>query len=212
MNFYLIVFFTLMLTNVQLSAQVSDLKELNSEDILNLAVSEFDGKRYENCLNTLNRAIEINHNGELSDILYYYRALTYLKLEQENKAICDLDTAIAFNNQKIHYRELRLELNMHSIKFNDALTDIEQILVSNPNHELALLNKGIIMQQSGEIQNAINLYSKILTINSQNKESLYLRGMIYLQNAMADKGCVDIQLSANMNYKPALEALSRYCR
>ena len=212
MNFYLIVFFTLMLTNVQLSAQVSDLKELNSEDMLNLAVSEFDGKRYENCLNTLNRAIEINHNGELSDILYYYRALTYLKLEQENKAICDLDTAIAFNNQKIHYRELRLELNMHSIKFNDALTDIEQILVSNPNHELALLNKGIIMQQSGEIQNAINLYSKILTINSQNKESLYLRGMIYLQNAMADKGCVDIQLSANMNYKPALEALSRYCR
>jgi tetratricopeptide (TPR) repeat protein len=201
-----------MLTNVQLSAQVSDLKELNSEDMLNLAVSEFDGKRYENCLNTLNRAIEINHNGELSDILYYYRALTYLKLEQENKAICDLDTAIAFNNQKIHYRELRLELNMHSIKFNDALTDIEQILVSNPNHELALLNKGIIMQQSGEIQNAINLYSKILTINSQNKESLYLRGMIYLQNAMADKGCVDIQLSANMNYKPALEALSRYCR
>jgi len=212
MNLYLIVFFTLMLTNVQLSAQVSDLKELNSEDMLNLAVSEFDGKRYENCLNTLNRAIEINHNGELSDILYYYRALTYLKLEQENKAICDLDTAIAFNNQKIHYRELRLELNMHSIKFNDALTDIEQILVSNPNHELALLNKGIIMQQSGEIQNAINLYSKILTINSQNKESLYLRGMIYLQNAMADKGCVDIQLSANMNYKPALEALSRYCR
>jgi tetratricopeptide (TPR) repeat protein len=201
-----------MLTNVQLSAQVSDLKELNSEDMLNLAVSEFDGKRYENCLITLNRAIEINHNGELSDILYYYRALTYLKLEQENKAICDLDTAIAFNNQKIHYRELRLELNMHSIKFNDALTDIEQILVSNPNHELALLNKGIIMQQSGEIQNAINLYSKILTINSQNKESLYLRGMIYLQNAMADKGCVDIQLSANMNYKPALEALSRYCR
>jgi tetratricopeptide (TPR) repeat protein len=201
-----------MLTNVQLSAQVSDLKELNSEDMLNLAVSEFDGKRYENCLNTLNRAIEINHNGELSDILYYYRALTYLKLEQENKAICDLDTAIAFNNQKIHYRELRLELNMHSIKFNDALTDIEQILVSNPNHELALLNKGIIMQQSGEIQNAVNLYSKILTINSQNKESLYLRGMIYLQNAMADKGCVDIQLSANMNYKPALEALSRYCR
>lgn len=201
-----------MLTNVQLSAQVSDLKELNSEDMLNLAVSEFDGKRYENCLNTLNRAIEINHNGELSDILFYYRALTYLKLEQENKAICDLDTAIAFNNQKIHYRELRLELNMHSIKFNDALTDIEQILVSNPNHELALLNKGIIMQQSGEIQNAINLYSKILTINSQNKESLYLRGMIYLQNAMADKGCVDIQLSANMNYKPALEALSRYCR
>jgi tetratricopeptide (TPR) repeat protein len=212
MNFYFLVFFTLMLTNVQLSAQVSDLKELNSEDMLNLAVSEFDGKRYENCLNTLNRAIEINHNGELSDILYYYRALTYLKLEQENKAICDLDTAIAFNNQKIHYRELRLELNMHSIKFNDALTDIEQILVSNPNHELALLNKGIIMQQSGEIQNAINLYSKILTINSQNKESLYLRGMIYLQNAMADKGCVDIQLSANMNYKPALEALSRYCR
>lgn len=180
--------------------------------MLNLAVSEFDGKRYENCLNTLNRAIEINHNGELSDILFYYRALTYLKLEQENKAIYDLDTAIAFNNQKIHYRELRLELNMHSIKFNDALTDIEQILVSNPNHELALLNKGIIMQQSGEIQNAINLYSKILTINSQNKESLYLRGMIYLQNAMADKGCVDIQLSANMNYKPALEALSRYCR
>jgi tetratricopeptide (TPR) repeat protein len=201
-----------MLTNVQLSAQVSDLKELNSEDMLNLAVSEFDGKRYENCLITLNRAIEINHNGELSDILYYYRALTYLKLEQENKAIYDLDTAIAFNNQKIHYRELRLELNMHSIKFNDALTDIEQILVSNPNHELALLNKGIIMQQSGEIQNAVNLYSKILTINSQNKESLYLRGMIYLQNAMADKGCVDIQLSANMNYKPALEALSRYCR
>lgn len=202
----------LMLTNFQLSAQVSEQKESNSEDMLKVAVSEFDGKRYENCLNSLNRAIEINHNGELSDILYYYRALTYLKLEQGNKAICDLDTAIAFNNQKIHYRELRLELNMRSVKFNDAMSDIEQILLSNLNHELALLNKGIILQEGGEIQNAFNLYSKILTINSQNKEARYLRGMIYLQNAMADKGCVDIQLSANLNYEPAIEALSRYCR
>jgi tetratricopeptide (TPR) repeat protein len=201
-----------MLNNFQLSAQISDPKETNSEDMLKVAISEFDGKRYANCLNFLNMAIAINHNGELSDILYYYRALTYLKLEQENKALCDLDTAIVFNNQKMHYRELRLELNMRSIKFNEALTDIEQILASNPDNELALLNKGIILQQSGEIQNAFNLYVKILSFNAQNREALYLRGMIYLQNAMADKGCVDIQLSANLNYKPAIEALSRYCR
>ena len=202
----------LMLNNFQLSAQVSDLKESNSEEMLKVAILEFDGKRYANCLNFLSKAITINHNGELSDILYYYRALTYLKLEQENKALCDLDTAIAFNDQKIHYRELRLELNMRSLNFNDAMSDIEQILVSNPNHELALLNKGIILQQSGDIQNAFNLYAKILSFNAQNREALYLRGMIYLQNAMADKGCVDIQLSANLNYKPAAEALSRYCR
>jgi tetratricopeptide (TPR) repeat protein len=157
-------------------------------------------------------AITINHNGELSDILYYYRALTYLKLEQENKALCDLDTAIVFNDQKIHYREIRLELNMRSIKFNDALTDIERILHSNPDNEIALLNKGIILQERGEIQNALNLYAKILTIYSQNREARYLRGMIYLQNAMADKGCQDIQLSASLGYKPAMDALSRYCR
>jgi tetratricopeptide (TPR) repeat protein len=201
-----------MLNNFQMSAQISELKETNSEDMLKLAISEFDGKRYANCLNFLNMAITINHNGELSDILYYYRALTYLKLEQENKALCDLDTAIVFNDQKIHYREIRIELNMRSIKFNDALTDIERILHSNPDNEIALLNKGIILQERGDIQNALNLYAKILSIYSQNTEARYLRGMIYLQNAMADKGCQDIQLSASLGYKPAMDALNRYCR
>lgn len=184
----------------------------NSEDLLKEAVSAFEADDFGNCIIFLNKAIEINHNGELSDILYYYRALTHVELGLANKAINDLDTAVFFNDQKKHYSELRLELKMSLLWFKEAMSDIENMLKSDPQNELALLNKGIVLQESGQIQPAIDVYSLLLNVNPENKAALYLRGMIYLQNAMADKGCADIQLAAKLGFMAAKEALSRYCK
>ncbi len=186
--------------------------EPNSEDLLKEAIADFDGKRFEKCLTSLNRAIEINHNGELSDILYYYRALTYIKLEKDSEALKDLDTAINFNDKKLNYLNLRSDLKMRILSFEEAMRDIEKVLSIDALNESALLNKGIILQEKGDIQNALKFFSEILVLNPQNREALYFKGMIYLQNAMADKGCQDIQLSASLGYKPAMEALNRYCR
>ena len=52
-------------------------KDADSETLMNEAIAHFDGSRYEKCLDALNKAIEINQNGELSDILYYYSCLLY---------------------------------------------------------------------------------------------------------------------------------------
>jgi tetratricopeptide (TPR) repeat protein len=200
--------------SLQLNAQNpgSVQKEADSESLLKEAIAHFDGNRFDNCLNALNQAIQINHNGELSDILYYYRALANLKLEQEDKAVSDLDTAILFNDKKLNYLNLRIELKMRQLSFEEALSDIEKVLSIDASSEAALVNKGIILQERGEIQKSLNLYSTALKINPKNAEALYFRGMIYLQNLMAEKGCQDLELAANIGYKAAIEALKRYCK
>ena len=187
-------------------------KDADSETLMKEAIAHFDGSRYEKCLDALNKAIEINQNGELSDILYYYRALTNLKLEKELIALSDLDTAIYFNDQKLNYLSLRVDLNIRLLNFDNASLDIEKILAKESNNEAALLNKGIILQEKGEIQNALNFYTSVIKINPKNAEALYFRGMIYLQNLMADKGCLDLESSSDLNFKPAIEALKRYCK
>jgi tetratricopeptide (TPR) repeat protein len=187
-------------------------KDADSETLMKEAIAHFDGSRYEKCLDALNQAIQINHNGELSDILYYYRALTNLKLEKDLIALSDLDTAIYFNDQKLNYLSLRVDLNIRLMNLDNASLDIEKILAKDSNNEAALLNKGIILQEKGEIQNALNLYTSVIKINPKNAEALYFRGMIYLQNLMADKGCLDLESSSDLNFKPAIEALKRYCK
>lgn len=186
--------------------------EPNSEEILKAAIIDFDGKRFEKCLASLNQAIEINHNGELSDILYYYRALTYVKLNNDAEALKDLDTAVYFNNKKLNYLNLRSDLKMRMLNFEEALTDIEKVLSIDASDESALLNKGIIFQERGDATTALKFYSKVIELNANNSLALYLRGMLYLQNLMPENGCSDLKKSKENGSKEAADALDRYCK
>ena len=186
--------------------------EPNSEEILKAAIIDFDGKRFEKCLASLNRAIEINHNGELSDILYYYRALTYVKLNNDAEALKDLDTAVYFNNKKLNYLNLRSDLKMRMLNFEEALADIEKVLSIDASDEIALLNKGIIFQERGDATTALKFYSKVIELNADNTLALYFRGMLYLQNLMPENGCADLKKSMENGSKEAADALKRYCK
>lgn len=186
--------------------------ERNSEDVLKEAIADFDGKRFEKCLSALNLAIGINHNGELSDILYYYRALTYLKLNQEKEALSDLDTAIIFNDKKTNYLTLRSDIKMDMFMYTEAMSDIEKALYLEPSNETALLNKAIIVQEWGQIHKALELYNDILVANPNQTLALYLRGILYLQNQMPEKGCADIKEAVSKGSKEATEAFNRYCK
>ena len=213
----LIPFFLILSTGIFYAQQSDSIialtvkTEKNSELLLQDAIAHYDGKRFNRCLEVLIEALNVNHNGELSDILYYYKALTYIKLNDNLKAISQLDTAIAYNNNKEHYYFLRAEMQIQSGNFKLADLDLDKTLGLNPAHEGALNNKGMIFQESGIIDEAIEYYNKTLAINPKNGETYYLRGLIYLQNGMPDKGCDDLQKGEDIGHALAKTARIKYC-
>ncbi len=185
--------------------------EKNSEQLLQDAIAHYDGKRYHRCLEVLSEALNVNHNGELSDILYYYKALAYLNLKDQKQTILQLDTAILYNETKSHYYFLRAELLISMGNFKLANNDLDKTLSLNPTHEGALLNKGMLYQESGILDEAISYYNKTLAINLKNGEAYYLRGLIYLQNGMPDKGCEDLQKGEDCGHVMSKSARIQYC-
>jgi tetratricopeptide (TPR) repeat protein len=185
--------------------------EKNAEELLASAIMHYDGKRYELCLQDLDQAVLVNHNGELSDILYYYKAMTYVRLQKNKWAISQMDTAIQFRNDKAHYYNFRAEIHLNSGDFLAAEADLDRSLLINNKQDEVLVSKGMIVQERGNITDAIAYYGSALEINAQNSMALYLRGLIYLQNGMAEEGCIDLKKSAALNYSAAMENSRRYC-
>lgn len=182
-----------------------------TEDLMNEAIAHFDGGRYPQSLVLLEEALQINKEGRLSDILYYYRGLVYYKLKNYPTMCTSLDTAIAFNSDKAHYYYYRAEAFLNLGELHKAQADYKKTIELAPRYDAAWLKYGILLQQKNQIREALIAYDQAIDINPKNSEAYYYRGLIMLQVGMPDKGCLDLSQAADLNYRPAEKALKQYC-
>jgi tetratricopeptide (TPR) repeat protein len=209
----------LLLTTVMLHAQVAEkafpaVVETNNPDTESLiakAIGHYDGGRYQQAKELINEAMQINQEGRLSDILFYYRALCSIQLEEDQAAHSDLDTAISFNNQKPHYFYHRANLKLKATAIDEAFADYEKALSLEPRYEAAWMKKGLILQQKNRIREALIAYNKAIELNDKNAKAYYYRAMIMLQVGMPDKGCADLEKAADLGYRAAEKAQNQYC-
>ncbi len=182
-----------------------------TEQLMETAIAHYDGGRYQKAIQFLNEAMKLNQEGRLSDILFYYRALCYIQLKEDQAAYADLDTAILFNPQKPHYFYHRATLEIKLGKPQQAFADLEKTLELEPRYEKAWMKKGVLLQQQQRIREALIAYNKAIELNDKNAEAYYFRGLIMLQVGMPDKGCADLEKSADLGHRSAAKAQQQYC-
>jgi tetratricopeptide (TPR) repeat protein len=78
--------------------------------------------------------------------------------------------------------ETTIYLQIANEKFNEenwqeAIKDYDKILTLKPEHQQALLNKGICLDELGEKQTALECFDKIITIDKNNYQAWYNKGI-----------------------------------
>ncbi|MGK7940162.1 MAG: tetratricopeptide repeat protein [Crocosphaera sp.] len=106
---------------------------------------------YEEALNSYNQAINgyNEHQAEEKTLMYYDRALTYLKLENFSQAIADLTHVIVFNPNHENAYAQRGYAYLKLRNYQTAFKDFSQVINLNPQATFAYINRGIIAGNLG---------------------------------------------------------------
>lgn len=185
--------------------------EKDAEDLMKEAIIHFDGGRYKNSIECLNKAIEINEFPQLSDILYYYRAVSQAKMKAYTMAISDYSNAIAINPRKSKYFYHRGLAYFQNSNFDEARKDFEKTLTMTGANADIYIKLGFLKQQENDLKGAIADYTKAIELNPKSSNPYYYRGLIYLQVLLHDKACEDLKKASNLGHQGATRQYDKYC-
>ncbi|WCL81912.1 hypothetical protein PPO43_02210 [Saprospira sp. CCB-QB6] len=182
-----------------------------AEAFLKTAIAQFDGQRYRQAVLALDQAMQANEEGQLSDILFYYKALCYLELEEYGAAKNQLDTAISFVDNKAHYYYYRASALLQLGQNQAAYSDLDQSLRLQTDNPKAWLKKGLLLQQQQAYRQALMAYEQALSYQPNWTEALYYKGVLLLQLGLAEKGCQCLEEAKNLGLDKAARAQAQYC-
>lgn len=153
--------------------------------------TRYKNENYVDALTDLDKAIEIYKDD--SDY-YYWRAMTYSKMEQYDKAVGDINSAEALENNNKYYKNLRefvatrIALQAHESNKNenasDAISKYDTAIGLEPNNAIIRYNKAITLYDNNRLDeafeelkkaieldpNEINYYVAIDTVLAQNRD------------------------------------------
>jgi tetratricopeptide (TPR) repeat protein len=185
-----------------------------TEAFLTAAIADFDGKRYQKSLISLDKAIHHNNHPPLQNILYYYKSLTLAQLENFQGALVYMDSAIGFlgDESKPHYYQQRADYYYQFQNWEAALKDYEQVLKSQPQNAHAHVRVGILNLRSNHPAAAIEKFKTGLDLDGSISEGYYYRAFAYFQLIEPQKACADLQKAQALNYPLAQPAIKNYCK
>ncbi len=189
----------------------SSSNDTTAEDLMKEAVLHFDGGRFARAVNSLDQAIKINEYPQLTNILYYYRANAKAKLQQFEAAIIDYNEAIAFANNKSHYYYHRAYAHFENENFENAEKDFTTYMAMEGESADIYMKLGFLKQKENDLHGAIASYSKAIILQPKLAEAYFLRGAIYLQVLLHQKGCKDMKKAADLGHERADRRYSKYC-
>lgn len=135
---------------------------------------------------------------------YFGRAMDFYTLENYNKAINDIDKAIALTPDFTLAYLLRSQARYIGYKSSDkqekdstaiseAINDIDKAILYSPYMPVAFYNKGVLLAESGKYVEALDALTRAIEIKPDFGEAYYNRGFIYL--TLGDKSSAFPDLS-----------------
>lgn len=128
------------------------------------------------------------------EILYYYLSLCYSQLEQQDRALICIDSALLLNSKAADYWVIRGDIHIKLGK--DGASDFRKALELEPDHMearlrlklkmpeseeqpslLPLMTQAFEQLNSGNYTEAINNYTKAIQLNNKLVELWYNRGL-----------------------------------
>jgi tetratricopeptide (TPR) repeat protein len=183
----------------------------NSEELMKEAIVHFDAARYSTCLKYLNKAVEINEFPQLTDILYFYRAVCLTKTRDFSNAITDYNAAISVNAENHKYIYHRGITYFQLGNYKKAQEDFEKTMViQGPDADL-YLKLGFIKEYRNKTEGSITDYSKAIELNPKLAEAYYYRGLQYLRVFLREEACKDLAKATELGYPAAEKEYENYC-
>ncbi len=137
-------------------------------------------EHYADAITDLNRAIEIYKDD--SDY-YYWRALTYTKMEQYNKAVEDIIHAEKFDSNNKYYSNLRqhissqIALQAHKStkneKTSEAIDQYDTAIGLEPDNAIMRYNKAITLYNNNQLDEALKELKQAIELDP-NEINFYI--------------------------------------
>jgi tetratricopeptide (TPR) repeat protein len=144
----------------------------------------------------------IGKHPERAHLVFYFRGLAFLNMDQVDKAIEDFDRAIALDP---YFRDAFLNRGTaleKTGKFDKAIENFDKAIALSPSYE-AYFNRGITFGKMGQLDKAIADYDKAIALNPSRYEAYHAGGTLYGKTGMFDKAIEYFNKYITMNPKHA---------
>ena len=130
----------------------------------------------------------------------------YDKAEKDYKKILDIDNknVNAMLSLSVHYIRNKSYLNAES--YAKRATKL------NPDSDDAHLLLGRSQQYQGLFTDAIKSFKTSISLNSDNSDSYYYLGLIYLRLEDSRNACKNLAISSSLENSKAKKVLRDYCK
>lgn len=181
-----------------------------SEDFMKDALDHYKDGEYNQALRLFNVAVDTNQFEELKDILFYYRAHTYWKLDKLEAAVMDFDSAIVANNEKSHYFYYRSRVKLQQERIDASIEDLGRAIALEEQSNY-YSKRGFLYHKRGQQEKALADFNKAIELDEQAAEAYYNRGVLMFRMLNPKGGCADFQKAVDLGWEAAKAAQERYC-
>jgi tetratricopeptide (TPR) repeat protein len=161
------------------------------------SIASFNTFNYINAIQSINRAISINHSNSYA---YFEKARMVMELEKDmTKAIRLLDTAIQYENKgRYHfYRGIYYQMSDNPV---NAINDYDTATKLKFVHQGLYRNYSILLLKSNQYEKALAMINNAIGLNPRIPENYNSRGEIYIFLAEPDKACAEFEKASFMGY------------
>ena len=111
-------------------------------------------------------------NGQVNDVFYYYREQAALKSHQYQRALDDIQKAIALNDKEVLYKAENAVINIRVGRFDEAAKILNELIKENPDYGEAYRLLGLCCVQQNKKEEACANFNKAKELGDPNADSL----------------------------------------
>lgn len=121
---------------------------------------------------------------------YRFRANAYLRQNEKEKAIADLNAAIRINPENtVFFRGL---LNIIDKDYDGAVSNLTEAIKSNPDNAEIYNSRGVAYFRKGDVEHAIADYNEAIRLDPKYGLALSNRGQAYKNKGELEKALADL--------------------
>ena len=141
-----------------------------------------------------------------------YIAESHYYLEEHNEAIKFYTQALRESPYNPNYWVNRA-MAYSKLDMNDkALKDLNMAIKIQPEYQLALTNKAVILFNAKEYDAASEILYHILEINPRAGKAHYMMGLVHINRQQVDEACAYFQDAVKYGFKDAQKYIDAYCK
>ncbi len=179
-----------------------ELKKAKADEAYKMALESFRAENWLDSVRHLDRAVDCRNDLNLP-VIQRFMASQMVFATRLRQKVTDLENQLKQQQKSVaeFAREYFLMANECEVKFKDtrsALANLNKALKLNPNFREALIRRGILLCQTGDLKSAEADFSRLLKLKHRNFNALMERGKVRLQLRKFPGALQDFLEAANL--------------